>query len=101
MYALENFLDNGSDERNDKAFIYKAELKTDELNSNVGCSVFIFKLSGANGANIFIFVYFFLVLVVTIMIIIANSGDTLEKSKVIKDKENEANIDELNKKLKE
>ena len=98
MYALENFLDNGSDERNDKAFIYKAELKNDELNSNVGCSVFIFKLSGA---NIFIFVYFFLVLVVTIMIIIANSGDTLEKSKVIKDKENEANIDELNKKLKE
>lgn len=98
LYALENFLDNGSDERNDKAFIYKAELKTDELNSNVGCSVFIFKLSGA---NIFIFVYFFLVLVVTIMIIIANSGDTLEKSKVIKDKENEANIDELNKKLKE
>ena len=50
---------------------------------------------------IFSFVYFFLVLVVTIMIIIANSGDTLEKSKVIKDKENEANIDELNKKLKE
>ena len=48
-----------------------------------------------------IHVYFFLVLVVTIMIIIANSGDTLEKSKVIKDKENEANIDELNKKLNE
>ena len=98
LYVLENFLENGGDANKDKATIYKGELKDDELNSNVGCSVFIFKISGY---NIFIFAYFFLVLFVTIMIIIANSGDTLEKSKVKKDKEKEANIDELNKKLNE
>ena len=98
LYVLENFLDNKSGANDDKATIYKAEIKNDELNSNVGCSVFIFKISGA---NIFIFVYFFLVLFVTIMIIIANSGDALVKSKAKKDQEKEANIDELNKKLNE
>ena len=98
LYVLENFLEDGDDAGNDKAIIYKAEIKNDELNSNIGCSVFIFKISGG---NIFIFVYFFLVLVLTIIIIIANSGDALEKSKVKKDKEKEANIDELNKNLNE
>lgn len=98
LYALHNFLDNGGSDLKDRATIFKAEIKNDELNSNVGCSVFIFKVSGA---NIFIFIYFFLVLVVTIIIISANSGDALEKNKVRKDKEKEANIDELNKKLKE
>ena len=95
LYVLENFLGK-SDAEQDKATIYKAEIKNDEFNSNIGCSVFIFKISGG---NIFIFVYFFLVLFVTIMIIIANSGDALIKSKVKKDQEKEANIDELNKNL--
>ena len=79
-------------------FLYKAEIKKEEYNSNIGCSVFIFKISGA---NIFIFVYFFLVLVLTIIIIIANSGNALEKSKIKKDEAKKANIEELNKNLNE
>ena len=84
--------------QNDIYHLDKAEIKNGESNSYSGCSVFIFKISGA---NIFIFVYFFLVLVLTIIIIIANSGNALEKSKIKKDEAKKANIEELNKNLNE
>lgn len=83
---------------NCKALIYKAELKTDELDNNFGCTVYYFKF---NGAIIFIFAWFFIILVVVIIIIIANSGNTLEKANLRREKEKEAEINELNKELNE
>ena len=88
----------GISEQKDSYSLDKAEIKKEEYNSNIGCSVFIFKISGA---DIFIFVYFFLVLVLTIIIIIANSGNALEKSKLKKEEAKQANLDELNKTLNE
>ena len=102
FYSIDAF--NGSlyilgiSEQKDSYSLDKAEIKKEEYNSNIGCSVFIFKISGA---NIFIFVYFFLVLVLTIIIIIANSGNALEKSKLKKEEAKKANLDELNKTLNE
>ena len=102
FYSIDAF--NGSlyilgiSEQKDSYSLDKAEIKKEEYNSNIGCSVFIFKISGA---DIFIFVYFFLVLVLTIIIIIANSGNALEKSKLKKEEAKQANLDELNKTLNE
>ena len=93
LYILDNKIDNNGI---NNFSIYKAELKKDELNNYKGCTIFIFKL---NGGVIFVFVWFFIVLCIAILLIIVNSGQYLEKSRLMKEKEEEEEINELNRKL--
>ena len=89
LYILSNYLDtnyiNGT--------IYQAELKKDKLNSNVGCTVFIFK---AYNEVIFLLIWFCVILCVAILLIIVNSEIKLEKSNLMKEIEKEEEINELN-----
>ena len=78
--------------------IYYAELKKDELNSNIGCTVFFFK---ADIFVIILFALFLIILVISIMLIIEKSGSKLEKSNLIQQKEKEEAINELNRELNE
>ena len=78
--------------------IYYAELKKDELNSNIGCTVFFFK---ADIFVIILFALFLIILVISIILIIEKSGSKLEKSNLIQQKEKEEAINELNRELNE
>ena len=94
LYLLTNSFDNEYNLKN--CSIYKAELKTDELNNNKGCSIFIFKL---NGGIIFLLIWFFIILCIVILIIIMNSGIDLEQTHLLKEMAKEAEINELNREL--
>ena len=94
LYLLTNSFDNEYNLKN--CSIYKAKLKTDELNNNKGCSIFIFKLSGG---IIFLLIWFFIILCVVILIIIMNSGTDLEQTHLLKEMAKEAEINELNREL--
>lgn len=96
LYLLGNNIGSG-DASNDFK-IYKAELKKDEFNNNIGCTVFIFKVYGG---VIFVFVWFFLILCITIVLIIVNSGQKLEKINLKKEIEKEEDINALNRELNE
>ena len=78
--------------------IYYAELKKDELNSNIGCTVFFFK---ADIFVIILFALFLIILVISIILIIEKNGSKLEKSNLIQQKEKEEAINELNRELNE
>ena len=95
LYLLVNEID-----KNGKNFpnIYYAELKKDELNSNIGCTVFFFK---ADIFVIILFTLFLIILVISIILIIEKSGSKLEKSNLIQQKEKEEAINELNRELNE
>lgn len=95
-YLLENVINNNYGNYTYK--IYIAELEKDELDNNVGCTVFVFKLYGS---LIFLFILFLMILGITILIIIVNSGNKLEKSHMLKEMEKEENINELNRELNE
>ena len=84
-------LDNSSNSLN----IYFTDLKKDEYNSNMGCTIFFFKI---DFSVIFLFVWFLIILVFAILIIIEKSWLQIENSNPI---ENEKEIKELNRKLNE
>ena len=94
LYLLTNNFSNGYELNN--CTIYKAELKKDELNNNIGCSVFIFKLYGG---VIFLLIWFFIILFIVILLIIINSGTKLEQSNLMKEIAEAAEINELNREL--
>jgi sugar lactone lactonase YvrE len=78
--------------------IYTAKLKTDELDNNVGCTVFIFKIYGS---VIFLFIWVFIILAIAVVLVIANSGNKIEQSNLRKEREKQEEINELNKTLNE
>ena len=78
--------------------IYTAKLKTDELDNNVGCTVFIFKIYGS---VIFLFIWVFIILAIAVVLVIANSGNKIEQSNLRKEREKQEEINELNNKLNE
>ena len=84
-------LDNSSNSLN----IYFTDLKKDEYNSNMGCTIFFFKI---DFSVIFLFVWFLIILVFAILIIIEKSWLQIENSNPM---ENEKEIKELNRKLNE
>ena len=84
-------LDNSSNSLN----IYITDLKKDEYNSNMGCTIFFFKI---DFSVIFLFVWFLIILVFAILIIIEKSWLQIENSNPM---ENEKEIKELNRKLNE
>ena len=94
LYLLTNNFSN--DYKLQNCTIYKAELKKDELNNNIGCSVFIFKLYGG---VIFLLIWFFIILFIVILLIIINSGTKLEQSNLMKEIAEAAEINELNREL--
>jgi len=94
LYLLTNNFSNDYELNN--CTIYKAELKKDELNNNIGCSVFIFKLYGG---VIFLLIWFFIILFIVILLIIINSGTKLEQSNLMKEIAEAAEINELNREL--
>ena len=101
-YSLEIYdgnlyiLSNNFDTNYVNSTIYQVELKNDELNVNIGCTVFIFK---AYNELIFLLIWFCIILCVAILLIIVNSGTKLEKSKLMKEIEKEEEINELNREL--
>ena len=95
LYLLVNENDtNGKNLPN----IYFAELKKDELNSNIGCTLFFFK---ADIFVIILFVWFLIIVVISIILIIEKSGSKLEKSNLMQQIEKEEAINELNRELNE
>ena len=78
--------------------IYTAKLKTDELDNNVGCTVFIFKIYGS---VIFLFIWVFIILAIAVVLVIANSGNKIEQSNLRKEREKQEEINELNNGLNE
>ena len=78
--------------------IYTAKLKTDELDNNVRCTVFIFKIYGSVN---FLVIWFFIIFVIAIILVIANSGNKIEQSNLRKEREKQEEINELNKTLNE
>ena len=75
--------------------LYFSDLKKDEYNSNMGCTIFFFKI---DFSVIFLFVWFLIILVFAILIIIEKSWLQIENSNPM---ENEKEIKELNRKLNE
>ncbi len=78
--------------------IYTAKLNTDELDNNVRCTVFIFKIYGS---VIFLFIWVFIILAIAVVLVIANSGNKIEQSNLRKEREKQEEINELNNGLNE
>ena len=76
----------------------KYDQERDELDNNVGCTVFIFKIYGS---VIFLFIWVFIILAIAVVLVIANSGNKIEQSNLRKEREKQEEINELNKTLNE